>query len=153
MTSFCILHSTFFLQAMPSATSFGFWWSVAGNVALVITLIAMFARKKEARVISPQPLIIEQASRGVTERECLSRHDQSSVQIGALSMQLSEIRTLRVQDSKDSGAAREKLYAAIKDVRLEVTSMHEASRREMSVGFQDIERALGRLEGKINGIS
>jgi hypothetical protein len=41
------------------------------------------------------------------------------------------------------------IYAKIEDVRHELSAAQESTRSEMHRGFQDIERTLGRLEGKL----
>lgn len=140
-------------QVLPSGTAV---WEVviaAGVLASIVGNIAqwnMSRRKRENVLIKPQPFIVQASDDPVSKSECLGRHQQSSDQISGLSDQVRELRLLRVQDAKDSGASREKMYIAIKDVRVEVMNIHEETRKEMTRGFADIERALGRLEGKIN---
>ena len=146
-------------QAVPSPTASEFMTFLAcvALIAFLANLILSIKSKwggaRSQTNITNEPLMVQESVRPVNERDCLSRHDQSTHQIKTLSAHLEELRRLRIADAKDASLSREKLYAAIKDVRLEVTTIHESSRKEMTKGFQDIERALGRLEGKINGIS
>ena len=84
----------------------------------------------------PQPLEIRPAAELVNEKDCLERRNSSTLQVSTFAAQVSELRLLRVQDAKDSSASRDKMYIAIKDVRTEVTNIHEATRREMARGFR-----------------
>lgn len=148
ISAFC-----FSAQAVPSATSLGFWISLFANLALIVSVIVMITRKKETRTIKPQPLMIQHADQPVSESDCIARHSESTRQISHMENQLTELRTLRVQDTRDSSESRTKMYNALRDLRLELTDKQDKIRDQMAKGLQDIERTLGRLEGKINGIS
>jgi hypothetical protein len=110
--------TTLLLNAMPSAEGLSFWLSAAGNVALIITVIVLLARKKEERIISPQPLEVSGEvtanlkSRIMSPEVCETRHLALNQRVDSHEKQIGEIWfTLRKEDA----AIRAALEAAVRD--------------------------------------
>lgn len=58
-----------------------------------------------------------------------------------------------LQEAEHSARVRSaKLYEKIDETRKEMTTAQDEVRSEMQQGFKDMERALGRLEGKIGDL-
>lgn len=96
--------------------------SIAGNVAMVLSL----RTRKETRLIEPNPLEVRGVSAWVTESQCGKSHHEMQRQLDSHQV---EIRNIWV-------------------------TMHgedEKTRNMLIKGLQDIERALGRIEGKLAG--
>jgi hypothetical protein len=83
----------------------------------------VFGRKPDE--IYPQPLEVREAHAVVRERDCMARHE-------SVTDAISEMRAQRIQDAKDAGAGREKMYNAVKDVRMELSEHVEDVRRELA---------------------
>ena len=143
--------------AAPSGSDFMTFLACVALIAFLANLGLSIAAKvrgtRSQTNITNEPLMVQESVRPVNERDCLSRHDQSTHQIKLLSSHIEDLRRLRTQDAKDSLLFRETIFGAIEDVRREGTSNHQRTQESMSKGFQDLERAIGRVEGKINGIT
>jgi hypothetical protein len=87
--------------------------------------------------------------RAVLDTVCATRHAESAKSIETVTRQIAELSALRIADAKDAGASREKMYQAVKEMRLEVTSQVQNLSTTTAKNFQDVDRALGRLEGKL----
>jgi len=91
--------------------------------------------------IYPQPLSVRESHDYVTEKDCHNMHASTEAQI-------KELRAIRIDDIKLAAASREKMYGAIEKVRIELSASNETMKRDIAKGFQDVERAIGQLEGK-----
>lgn len=105
-------------QSMPSATSFGFWWSVAGNVALVITVIVMLMGKKEKRVVTLQPpdlsgtFDVRTKGRRFSSESCDIKHANIDHRLDGHDAEISKLWcTMREEDAKTRAA----LACAVRD--------------------------------------
>jgi hypothetical protein len=122
------------LQVTPSAASLGFWLSAAGNVALVVTVIVLLVRKSQPIEIDKQPvhvtgrMKVEPQPGLATQAECELRHADISRRLDGHDHEIESLwTTMRAED--------------------------KATREILDERFQAIQRALGRIEGKIDQAS
>jgi len=107
--------------------------AVAANIAIVWGL---FKRSDRRREIHPQPLEIKEATQFASKKDL---------------DQLAAARQADMKELEISARARSSAtYDKIDEIRIELTQANDATRAEMQKGFKDMERALGRLEGKID---
>jgi Na+/phosphate symporter len=78
--------------------------------------------------------------------------DQFTAITNANFVQVRDEMTKDRRDNQVHASERQKtIFAAIEKTRIEMTEKHEELRSEIQRNFQDTERALGRIEGKIEG--
>jgi hypothetical protein len=62
-----------------------------------------------------------------------------------------EMKKDRAENQIHASQRQKTIFEALEKVRVEVTDKHDELRAEIQRNFQDTERALGRIEGKIEG--
>jgi len=129
----------------PTGSDLMVWLGCAAFVLMLINQglkvkNSIFPSRSEHEVY-PQPLSVKESHALVTEKQCHDRHI-------TIEDQIRDLRSLRMDDVKTAGASREKMYQAMKEVRSELSEAHDRLRNTMAKGFADIERSIGRLEGK-----
>lgn len=95
---------------------------VLGGGAAVATIAGLFVKRK--RQVEPQPLEVKASAEYVTEDQCRERRGEMAARIKALEAQA------------------ENLWSTMRRENTDI-------RAEMAQTFKDIERALGRIEGKL----
>ena len=95
--------------------------SIAGNIAMVASL----RKRQDTHHIDPLPLEVRGVSGAVTEANCSERHDDIRRRLDEHTNQIDRIwHTMRDEDEK--------------------------TRIMIAKGLTEIERALGRIEGKLS---
>lgn len=124
-----------------------------GGAAGVASIIGVFLKKK--RQIEPQPLEVRAAAEFVTRDFCARQHEEWGRRQEELGVRVERLREVMSEDktSFEANASRRSagIYQKIDEVRKELTEANEETRKQMVRGFQDLERAIGRLEGKLDG--
>jgi hypothetical protein len=96
---------------------------ILGGAASVAAIVGLILKRR--RIIEPQPLEVKPAAEYVTKEFCADRHTETKKRLDEMSKQVDALwSTMRSENT--------------------------AIRGEMTRAFQDIERALGRIEGKID---
>jgi hypothetical protein len=132
-----------FLAQIPNApaTTFKDVLDVLGWLVVIAGVIIASAwylknMQRPDGSITPQPLVVKHAEDLAHKEELIELKKSTE----------DKLDSMRDESKLD----RSKLYEKVDEVRKELTNMHEDTRDEMNRGFKDLERAIGRLEGKIS---
>lgn len=124
---------------------------VIGALGAAGTVIAIQAARNKKRDVSldpplPNPLLVSKATEWATEALCAARHAESREAIAEVrkAQEADRLREEQVQRSRSAG-----IYSKLEEFRKELSQQNAETRKEMQRGFQDIERSIGRLEGKV----
>jgi hypothetical protein len=124
---------------------------VLGGAASVAAIAGVVLKKR--RLIEPQPLEVRPSAEYVTTAFCSQRHEQTSRGLMEVTEQVRRLweRLERDKESFEVSARTRSagIYNKIDEIRKELADANTTTREEMSKGFRDVERALGRLEGEI----
>lgn len=121
-----------------------FTWPEGATLACTVlmclaTLYLAFSKKSQKREVTMDP--------GVATREELDSHiDECKADRALLRKDIDEAKSEFRSAQSQRG---EKIYGEIKQLRQDMNDADTATREQMSKGFQDIERAMGRIEGAL----
>jgi hypothetical protein len=116
-----------------------------GGAAAAVGIYAALRKRK----IEPQPLEVTAATRFTTMEahgEVLRRLDGHDLDIRAI---YEELKDDRSKNEVHASSRSANLHAKIEAVRTELDAKMDRLRVEVSKGFQDTERNIGKLEGLI----
>lgn len=128
----------------PEAGGFLQFWIIliflANGVSLVVSIVMALANRKQRREVTFgfDPASKEEFTMHKTECQA----DRAALR--------AEMITDRRNNETHASSRSKTLYDKIDAVRLELTEKNEELRGEMQRNFQDTERALGRIEGKLD---
>lgn len=124
--------------------------AVAANS--ILKLVDRFTGK--GREITPQPLEVRAAAEFMRKQECDVHRNDIIRRLDEQDRDRSELRKIIHDDrAANEHAARTRsagIYQAINKVRDDLTERITEVRDEMAKAAQDTERALGRIEGKLD---
>ena len=135
---------------------------VAGLVGIGAGVAVIYRTVRKQR-IEPQPLdvgiagpvTVKNDAGFVSQSLCQSLHSETDRRITRVEEDLLALhRELKTDRETSDVSARQRsagIYSKIDEVRKELAAANEGTRGELARGFKDVERAIGRLEGKING--
>lgn len=131
--------------ATPEPQAFLQFWIIVAFIAMVvgqiISIVVSLANRKQQREVT---FSFEPASKKEFD-ECALRCRSETL---ALRAELARDR----ESNQVHGSERSKtLFQQIEKVRVELMGKNEELRADMQRNFQDTERALGRIEGKLDG--
>lgn len=113
-------------------------WKFFGNIT---------GRKQE---IAPQPFVVEHAEKPVSEAQCAIHREDIIRRLNQQDQERAEMRT-KMDDAEKTARVRSAgIYTKIEEVRKELSTNTDELRAEMNRNFQDTERTLGRIEGKLD---
>lgn len=132
-------------------------FALVGGANQILALVSRVSGKARPTEIADQPVDIRIASEFVRKPDC-------DVHRGQLERRLEEQDRDRQDLRKMISADREKaeqtarirtagIYSKIDEVRKELTTAHGELRHELNRNFQDTERTLGRIEGKLQTVA
>jgi hypothetical protein len=130
---------------------------ILGGAAAVATVYGVIAKRRGSVQLDPPlpkpPFDIHTVPDAVTDRACHERHADVSRR---LLSQDDEFKQLweRIRADKESADASARarsagIYSKIDEVRKELAAANTSLRTEIMAGFKDVERTIGRLEGKL----
>ena len=98
-------------------------------------------------------LLESHSGRLMTQEQCNLSHQGITRQVNEHGTQIEKIwatiRDERVNIEQSARGRSDKIYAQIETTRKELTDAITGTQHEMRKGFQDLERAIGRLEGRV----
>jgi hypothetical protein len=113
--------------------------AILGGAGMVKNLFG-----KNTTAITPDPLRIEKLDKFATRDFCEQRHSEVARRLdghdGDIRALYAEIKTDRDANEIHASERSASIYEKIDEVRAEMNS-----------GFKDMERAIGRIEGKVSG--
>lgn len=124
--------------------------AVIGAAAGIASIYNSIRRNR----IEPQPLMIKGADEYVNRDTCSHLHAETIRRIEEHSRQIELIWEHIIKQKEETEAAARarsaKIYEKIEEVRTELSRDSKRTLEIVSKGFQDLERAIGHLEGKIH---
>jgi hypothetical protein len=127
---------------------------VVGILGLCAAGASIYGVLKKRR-IEPQPLEVRAAQDFVTREFCGQMHAETVRRVDDHTHQIERIwNTIKADKDAFEVSARArsaKIYEKIDEIRQELSEANVATRDCIGKGFQDVERAIGWLEGKIDG--
>lgn len=126
----------------PSAyTSIGWFVVVMASLCMGAYYVLLLVDRIKGQPQRPPAKELQLAMRNVEARVNAAEGDIRRIKEDM------KLESLRLDAAASKRSAD--LYAKIDAIRIEMNGNLEQTRTEMSRGFQDMERAIGRLEGKI----
>jgi t-SNARE complex subunit (syntaxin) len=137
------------LDNVPATTLKDVIIIIMGLGGFVMVAIQFF--RKPANV--PQPLQIEKLDKFATRDFCEMKHLEISRRLDGHDADVralyDEIKRDRQANQVHASERSANIHAKIDAVREELTDKIDTLRGDVTSGFQDVERAIGRIEGKI----
>lgn len=113
--------------------------------------ITFFERKKTRKQsISPQPLKVEHAEKFVSQTECAIHREDIIRRLDEQDKSRAEISKKMTEAEHTARVRSAGIYSKMEEMRKELTNNTNELRSEMNRNFNDTERTLGRIEGKLN---
>jgi len=110
-------------------------------------------RPSKPTVITPDPLRVEKLDKFATRDFCEMKHLEVTRRLDGHDAELAQFRTEakadREQNQVHASQRSAAIYHKIDEVRDELTTKMDGINEQMSKGFKDVERAVGRIEGQI----
>lgn len=130
------------------------------DFVIIILAIGGFAmaafttfRPQKPTVITPDPLRIEKLDKFATRDFCEMKHLEVNRRLDTHDEQLAQLRIeakAELQQNQEHASARSAaIYRKVDEVREELTAKMDGLNEQMTTGFKDVERAVGRIEGQI----
>ena len=129
-------------------------WNVVLTIGVLVTIamnvISLF--KKSSTAITPDPLRVEKLDRFATRDFCETQHNEVSRRLDGHDSDIraiyGEIKQSRAEGETHAGQRSATLHRKIEEVRSELNVKLDDLRAENNQGFKDVERAIGRIEGR-----
>ncbi|HOC56645.1 MAG TPA: hypothetical protein PKI20_13565 [Verrucomicrobiota bacterium] len=124
--------------------------ALIGGAAGIASIYSSIRRHR----VEPQPLLVKGADEHVSKEFCAHLHSETVRRVDEHSRQIELIWEHIVKQKEETEAAARarsaKIYEKIEEVRTELSRDSKRQLEMVSKGFQDLERAIGHLEGKLN---
>ncbi len=128
-----------------------FKWTILIIVGVVLVGLQIYIALRKT---VPNPLQVEKLDKFATRDFCEAlqaenrrRLDGHDADVRAL---YEEIKRDRQQNQEHASQRSAAIYRKIDEVQREVSSKIDGLNEQMTTGFKDVERAVGRIEGQIN---